>query len=143
MIRHKSEYDSIFGKSIVDSLMHSSGAFVYKTPDFYGIIVNLDRFDKFDVSTKNFIISHELGHIFNNDLDDSNVTGIIRERNADLYAKSCGFSINTSPILLTLWEVYSLIPKKIYKQKWLMYFLRSLFFIKHIIPNIIRVYNNR
>lgn len=142
---NRDDYDCFFGSKVIDYLMKSSGAVSFKNENSYGIIINSDNFDKFNLKTRNFIISHELGHICNGDLENetSDIQFSEREYKADAYAKKEGFSLETNPVTLTMWEIYSLLPVCPYVKRHFVRFTRAYLFLKHLFPNIKRIMKNK
>ena len=137
------KYADFFGSNIIDFLLKSSGAISFKGENSYGIIINNDNFYKFNEVCKNFIISHEIGHIVNGDFENSNyIYQQGQENEADNYAKQQGFKLWTSPFKLTMWEIYSLIPECPYIKKCKTRMTRFRLFLKHLFPNIIRIIKN-
>lgn len=145
LLLFKNEYIKFFNKYMVDYILQSSGAASFNTPECYSIFINIDIYKNFDINSKNFIIAHEIGHIINGDLDEnSSVFGKREKENrADAYARRLGFKLLVSPFKLTLWEIYSLIPRYSHKELILIFFFRVYLYLKHLFPNFIRVSKNR
>jgi len=138
VLKHREMYVKFFSEELVNFILHCSGAMSFKNEKFYGIIVNSVGFDKFDSETKNFIISHELGHIMNGDFESSKRSFFEKEFMANRYAKRKGFKLKCFAWKLAMWEAYSLIPNVKYIHGLRNKLLRILLFIKHFFSNIFK-----
>jgi hypothetical protein len=144
IVLNRSFYNNFFSEQIIDILMKSSGAMAFKAKEYYGIIVNSDGFSDFNDETKNFIITHEYGHIMRNEFNMNKCKIKRIEHNADTYAKEHGFKLKTSIFKLTKWEIFSLIPKCPYNDsKFFIWLFRIFIFVKHYLKNIKRIYKNK
>lgn len=134
-------YCNIFKiKDISKLLLCCSGACSLKHENFeeYMIIINSDMFYKLHKETQNFIISHEIGHIYHGECEP-NFTGVPDEHYADQYAISKGYRLKDTSFKIALFETLSLIPFNIesdWKKRLKFSLLRFKLFYNHYIDVI-------
>lgn len=129
-------------KDISKLLLSCSGACSLKHENFeeYMIIINSDMFHKLHKETQNFIISHEIGHIYHGECEP-NFTGVPDEHYADQYAISKGYRLRDTSFKIALFETLSLIPFNIetnWKKRLKFSLLRFKLLYNHYIDVVAR-----